>query len=240
VETVQNEIHVWRVMLDEIDQTWAETFLSQEEQAHCSNFRLASPRAEFVRSRAAVRHVCSDYLDCEPSALQFHQNAFGKLEISDLPIDFSVSHSNAVALVAVAPCAVGVDLELIDSNFDWRSVVDRFFTPAEVQYISQARPKDQVEKFLQCWTRREAFVKALGTGDPTVAPELLSNRIFDSGSIWSIENPDIVSGFVCSVVYEGEALPIRVHQWRAAPAQNEKGRCLVRQRPSFCISETSF
>jgi len=227
-------------MLEEIDLRWAESFLSQEELSHGSNFRLASPRAEFVRSRAAVRHVCAQYLSCEPSAITFHKNAFGKLEISDLPINFSVSHSNDVALFAFAPRAVGIDLEFIDSNFDWRSVVDRFFTPAEIQFILQAQAEDQIENFLQCWTRREAFVKARGTGDPTDAPELLSNQVFHGGSIWTIENPQIVSGFVCCVVTEGEALPIQVHLWRAAPAQNEKGRCLVRQRPSFFISETSF
>jgi hypothetical protein len=86
-------------------------------------------------------------------------------------------------------------------------------------------------------------VKARGTGDPTVAPELLSNRIFYEGSIWSIENPSIVSGFVCCVVNEGEPLPIHVREWRAEPPQNEKKAAapLVRDSGlSFSIGVTSF
>lgn len=235
---VPNEIHVWRVRLDEVDPAWAEFFLSDEELTHCSHFRLASPRAEFARSRAAVRHLCADYLDCEPSAVRFHKNAFGKLEIAELPFFFSVSHSNGGALVAVAPCAIGIDLELIDNNFDWRPVANRFFTPAEVQFILQAQPKDHIDRFLQCWTRREAFVKACGTGDPTAAPELLAKRIFHGGSIWTIENLDVVSGFVCCVAYEEEPLPISVQQWRPESAQNKKRPLSIssRQRPCFLVS----
>jgi 4'-phosphopantetheinyl transferase len=219
--TVQNEIHVWHVMLDDVNLPWAESILSQDEQTHCGKFHFTSPRAEFVRSRAAVRQVLGDYLECEPSAVRFHKNAFGKLEISDPHIAFSVSHANSVALIAVAPCAVGIDLESIDGTFEWRSVAYRFFTPAEMRYILQAPAEDQIEKFLQCWTRREAFVKARGTGDPTAAPELLSNQIFHSGSTWSIENPSIVSGFMCGVAYEEEPLPLRVHQWHMNPTEEK-------------------
>jgi 4'-phosphopantetheinyl transferase len=220
LKPTQNEIHVWRVMLEEVSLPWAENFLSAEEHIYSSNFRLASPRAEFVRTRAAVRHVCADCLECEPSAVRFDKNEFGKLNISGF--DLSVSHSSGVALIAIAPCAVGIDLELIDNNFDWRSVADRFFTPVELHFILRSEDRDQLETFLQCWTRREAFVKARGTGDPTDAPELLSNRIFHGGSTWSIENPSIVPGFVCCVVNEGEPLPIRVREWRSQPIQNEK------------------
>ncbi len=77
---------------------------------------------------------------------------------------FSTSHSGDVMLIACAPVRIGCDIEAICPDFAWRPVAERFFAAEERQALAAMAEEPGRIAFFHCWARKEAFVKALGTG----------------------------------------------------------------------------
>jgi 4'-phosphopantetheinyl transferase len=57
-----------------------------------------------------------------------------------------------------------VDVEVIRPLTDMADLVRRFFAPAEVAAWEAVSPERQAEAFFCGWTRKEAFIKAIGDG----------------------------------------------------------------------------
>ena len=60
--------------------------------------------------------------------------------------------------------SVGLDIEFVRDNFNCLEIARRFFSPSEIRTLSALASKLQVAAFFNCWTRKEAFIKALGEG----------------------------------------------------------------------------
>jgi 4'-phosphopantetheinyl transferase len=115
----------------------------------------------------ALRCILATYARCEPSVLVFragpHRKPALAWPVGDIP--FSLSHNGGLALVAVAGSGcVGIDAERIRSEVEVEDLSRRFFAPAEAAEIMALPPDAQLAAFFTCWTRKEAFVKALGGG----------------------------------------------------------------------------
>src|SRR5690606_18361177 len=101
-----------------------------------------------------------------PKSIAFTYGAQEKPALADdCGVLFNVSHSEDCALIAVGRCeALGVDLEFMKSDRACRSIAERFFAPEEVAALEHLHGDDYARGFYRCWTRKEAFVKALGGG----------------------------------------------------------------------------
>ena len=77
---------------------------------------------------------------------------------------FNVSHSGAIAAIAVSHREVGVDAEGIDADLAWRRIADEFFSPAEISALDTVASAGRRRAFFDCWVRKEAYLKALGVG----------------------------------------------------------------------------
>lgn len=165
------EVHLWRVDLARPAEEVAglARLLSADEQDRAARFHFARHRDRFVVARGRLRTILGRYLGCPPARVRFVYGAQGKpalhpdLQVTDLA--FNISHSDQRMLCAVTHGArVGVDVEQIRAPADLDAISARFFAPAE-QRALQALPADrQVAGFFACWTRKEAFIKALGGG----------------------------------------------------------------------------
>jgi 4'-phosphopantetheinyl transferase len=83
--------------------------------------------------------------------------------VEDIP--FNLSHAGGLALLAIAGSGrVGIDAEAVRSDIEVEDMSRRFFAPAEAAEILALSPDAQLVAFFTCWTRKEAFVKALGGG----------------------------------------------------------------------------
>lgn len=165
------EVHVWRIALD-VPARCVQALsplLSPDETTRAERFLLEVVRSRFIVSHGATRRILSRYLHTEPEAIRFTTSARGKPAVvaTDLspPIRFSLSHSEDVALCAVArDRELGVDVERLRAVATWRQIADRTFAQDEIQALRAVDEERAGEAFLRCWTRKEAYSKALGEG----------------------------------------------------------------------------
>lgn len=165
-------VHVWRVALD--DEARAASYwslLSDEERARASRFVRDVHRRRFVVAHGALRLVLADYVDAEPTALEFIAGEHGKpalRQVAGRPaVEFNLSHSDDLALVAVAHARpVGVDLERWSEGVEHLDLAERFFSAGERDALrALAHAPELVEEgFFAAWTRKEAYLKATGHG----------------------------------------------------------------------------
>lgn len=139
--------------------------LDMTERARADRFRFARDRARFIARRGLLRQLLARQIGGDPATLAYHAGPFGKPSLATSGPRFSTSHSHGIALFAIAPdIEIGCDIERLDERIDPDRTAERLFTPHEVRALRRASPEDRRQLFFQCWTRKEAVLKALGTG----------------------------------------------------------------------------
>ena len=194
--------------------------LSDLERARAGRFAFEPDRNRFIVARALLRQLLAARLGVRPEAVELASGARGKPALagrfatSDLR--FNVSHCKDVAVYALSSGReVGVDVEAVRTLPDADDVAARWFSPREYATYRALEPGDRALGFFQCWTRKEAFIKALGEGlyhpldrfDVSFAPgepaQIL--RVADvpgDRCRWRLEGFSPVPGFVAAVVTE--------------------------------------
>jgi len=140
-------------------------WLSCDELAKAGRFRSDLHQARYIIGRAALRRVLADRLGCSPAAIRFSYGRNGKptLEGGRGHVEFNLAHSGGDAVIALArDAAIGVDIELLRPIEDVESLARLVFSDVERRELEFA--SDPVSAFLNGWTRKEAYVKALGLG----------------------------------------------------------------------------
>lgn len=163
-----DEVHLWHVgpeaaTLDPLP------LLSPDERARAAAMGLAVRRRQYTGVRAALRHVLAGYLHTDPRAIAFSYGAHGKPalhpSLAGSGIDFSVSHANSHGVIAVArTSALGVDMERVVDGRRALAVAERIFASREAAGLRTLASADLAHGFTVLWTRKEAYVKALGDG----------------------------------------------------------------------------
>jgi 4'-phosphopantetheinyl transferase len=171
MELLNNEIHVWRIPLDVSDQTVdrLRSMLSIDEIGRSIRYRFDHLTRRFIAGRAGLRVILGAYLNRRGGELRFDYGPLGKPILSDdfrgSRIEFNVSHSHEMALCAVTRSGeIGVDLEYIRELRDSDGLAERFFARSEIDTMRRLSADERVLAFLRCWTRKEALLKAVGTG----------------------------------------------------------------------------
>ena len=160
------EVHIWQAQPDmhQLDLDPSE-FLSPDEMERMARFRFRTDGDNFLFCRSMLRMLLASYLGTSPAELRFAYSAHGKPSLS-VPADnlqFNLSHSHGQVLFGFTRGKrIGVDVEYVRRNLNVEEIATRFFSKAE--QIEIKRSHDEYQAFFQCWTRKEAFVKARGEG----------------------------------------------------------------------------
>jgi 4'-phosphopantetheinyl transferase len=160
-------MHVWTVSLDREpgELSDLEALLAPPERERAGRFRFDQDRRRFIAGRGFLRRILGRYVDQAPEKLSLVAGRRGKPSLPGSSLQFNLSHSDALAVVAVAHGrAVGVDIEHVRPVPGWQGVMKCCFSPGEQSAISSLPEPDQQNAFLTCWTRKEAYVKATGDG----------------------------------------------------------------------------
>lgn len=218
----QREVHVWRAALDVEAATASRMYelLSTDEQARAARFHFQIDRGHFIVARAYLRMILSRYLNIAPAKVRFRYSEHGKPMLAgddrDGEIKFNLAHSAGIALFAFTRAGdIGVDLELIRPEITGDEIARRFFSMAEVACLEGIPAPERQKAFFDCWTRKEAFVKAKEIGlslaldqfDVTLAPKepaaLLRTRWDEDEALqWSLRGIDVGPGYVGTVAVE--------------------------------------
>jgi 4'-phosphopantetheinyl transferase len=229
VKLERGELHVRFARLDRMPArlTRMRTILNPEETARADRFFMDVHRNRFIAGRALLRDLLAGYLGQPPEAIRFVYNQWGKPALAPgfvtRDLRFNLSHSQDLAMYAfVIERDVGVDLEMIRAEVANERVAENFFSPSEVQTLRALPLEHQAEGFFNCWTRKEAYVKARGQGlsielksfDVSLIPgqEAKILRGDDCGG-WSLVSFKPEQGFVAAMAIQGSPLQIAKPRW---------------------------
>ena len=207
--------------------------ISEAERVRAARFVRAIDRERFIVAHAALREILSIYCERSAGALEFQFNLHGKPGLRDFPqIAFNLSHSGQLALVAVARGVgrLGVDVEEVRSDALNEGVAERFFSPGELERLKSLDGQERALGFFRCWTRKEAYLKAIGCGisDEDLAtvevtlrreeePEIVRGVASENTSNWKVFHLEPRPGFIAAVVAENVAGVLRVRNWHGRP-----------------------
>ena len=173
-ENVQKPIkslHVWMVNLDANKSMAPELtkMLSVDEKEKAARFYFEKDQLRYIVARATLRLLLGRYLKRQPQMLQFGYTEFGKPFLSghglSSILSFNVSHSSQLALFAFSSCSeLGVDIEEQRGDLATLDLAKRFFFGTEIDALKSCRKEDFNACFFNCWTRKEAYMKAKGLG----------------------------------------------------------------------------
>ena len=159
---------LWLIALDAPLCPGDTAMLAPDERQRADRFVFAVDRQRFIAARSALREVLGRAVGSDPSRIGFDYGAAGKPQLRGaMHLPFNLSHSGPVGLLAVAtdgPDAVGVDIELLRDVPDAMQLAQSTFDPHECAELGAIDVARRPAGFLAGWTRREAGLKAAGTG----------------------------------------------------------------------------
>jgi 4'-phosphopantetheinyl transferase len=206
--------------------------LSPAEQAAANRFRFERDRLHYVVAHGVLRQILSRYVGLAPAQIEFLHNAFGKpfLEAGagEAQTQFNMSHSGDIVVVALT-CGrhIGVDVEVMRPIDDFAAIAMSHFTPAERAFIDGHPGPLRRNAFFQCWTRKEALIKAVGKGlsmplshfDASIPPGRSGRRIegvaeFPFVESWWITDIAVPDGHAGALAIEQGLDQIVYQEWR--------------------------
>ena len=147
----------------------AAALLSPAEQHKANRFVFDCDRRRFIVARSRLRRLLGARLSVRPEGVELVYGKHGKPALarrfSGANVHFNVAHTEDVAVFAFSSeLDIGVDVETVRVMRDAGEIAARFFSRTEYAAYCALAPDDKPLGFLTCWTRKEAFVKALGDG----------------------------------------------------------------------------
>ncbi len=228
-----NEIHIWRADLNQ-KLLYVEMLfntLIPDERQRAVNYYFEKDRQRFIVARGILRKILGKYLNIPSAQIRFSSNRYGKPDLDvgtdDNWLCFNVSYSRELALYAVTRRQeVGLDVEFIDEKSANLEIAERFFSPTEVSNLKTLPVHLQTAAFFSCWTRKEAYIKAVGKGlshslqqfTVSVIPEelfpLLSTADnFQEPGHWSLITLSPDPNYAAALAVEGSIRTIQQWQW---------------------------
>jgi 4'-phosphopantetheinyl transferase len=225
-----DEIQVWRFPLTLPAAAISRLLndLSAAEKKQAGQFRLERAQQRFILRRAAVRRLLSVSLAQAPALIPMEAVPFQKpclaASLNQRRLQFNTSHSGDWALIALSlDRAVGVDVEQHRALPEADELARRYFSPAENAQLGEFPSARRLEKFYDCWTRKEACLKALGTGlakpltdfTVTLASDLTTVWLPDiSGADpsrpWFLQPLTLPGNYSAALAFAPGSLPVRV------------------------------
>jgi len=220
----EREAHVWSVYLPEVVSAREryEATLSNQEREKAQRFVYAEDRLRYTVAHGILRELIGRYLETDPCSLNLIENEFGKPELSPdgngSPLRFNSAHSaDVIVLGFTHRRSLGIDIEKVRLDLDVMELALSQFTTGETEELRRLPAKERQAAFFRCWTRKEAYIKALGLGlnfglnkfAVTLGAEqpvrLTWSELDSDASIkWTMYHLDLYQDYVGALVVQGE------------------------------------
>jgi len=221
-------VDIWTARLDlsDVELPVCLSLLSSEEKQRTNRYRSFTDARRFAISRAFLRSVLAGYVEQSPGALRFEYSEYGKPLLHERAgFEFNLSHAGELAVLAVTTVApIGVDVELVRTIPDLLPIANSLFSSIEYDEIESKCANCRLRAFLNCWTRKEAIVKALGEGLSiplnlfSVSVECERPRVLSAvapiGMNWTLWNLNCPDSHVGAIAIAGPPCPLTQHSWQ--------------------------
>lgn len=220
-------VDIWTVHVTAPDAVAARfrPFLTPGETARAARFRFEHLQRSFTVSRAVLRLLLAQYLHIAPDKVELSYGSKGKPYLAaHTELQFNVSHSEDLALFAFTfERGLGVDIEYIRPIKDMHDIANRFFCPEEASELMSLPAYLRERAFFSCWTRKEAYIKAVGEGlsvplnsfrvtlrpgEPTRFIHLAHDTT--AARAWALHNLDPDHQYAAALAYQDAPRSIRV------------------------------
>jgi 4'-phosphopantetheinyl transferase len=228
-----NEVHIWHAALNQPAETINRLShsLTPDETTRAARFRFQKDRDHFIVARGVLRALLGRYLNAAPADLRFSYTHYGKPYLAGpfhhTDLCFNVSHSHERVLYAFTRGReIGVDIEHIRPDVVTEQIAERFFSALEVASLRSLPAVTQPQGFFNCWTRKEAYIKARGEGlslpldqfDVSLLPDepvaLLATRDDPAEALrWSLHELPTDEGYIAALAVAGYDLKIEHRNW---------------------------
>jgi 4'-phosphopantetheinyl transferase len=202
---LREDVHIWKFPVKSFELS----LLSSSECQTAERFRFDEDKNRYSVGKQALRLLLSKYLSISPEGISIYSQSGGKPFISNpiSSIQFNISHSGYFVLLAMANDAVGIDIEKMDPGFKFEKLLEDHFSDAEQSFI--IRSDSSIDSFYLLWTRKEALVKAWGTGmqedlKMISVVDCNSNFFEKLGKSWKLESLYISADYVAAVAFSGK------------------------------------
>ncbi|HEV7745553.1 MAG TPA: 4'-phosphopantetheinyl transferase superfamily protein [Pyrinomonadaceae bacterium] len=221
LELSADDVHVWLAKLDDYSADSLKLLLREDELLRAARFHFEKDRNHFVVARAWLRKLLGAYLGVSPREPGFSYAEKGKPALEDgqgSSLSFNLAHSGGMAIYAFSRHReIGVDLEFIREDLAGEKIAERFFSEREIDDLKSLPPELRKRAFFDCWTRKEAYIKARGDGlsmplnefDVSFVPgsdaSLLRNhKEPEEVNRWMMQQVEAPEGYVAALVAEGQ------------------------------------
>jgi 4'-phosphopantetheinyl transferase len=207
--------------------TRLDALLSPAERARAARFHSPRHAQRFIVAHARLRELLAPLLGIAPAQIEFAAGPHGKPALSGAAaaagIQFNLSHSDGMGFIGWARGReIGVDVECWRALRDEAALVRRFFSRAEIAAYEALPEAQRRAGFFALWTRKEAYVKAVGRGlglplhsfDVNLeqgegARLLRPSAHCDDGRCWSLAAPHVAEDLSLAVVLEADGISLR-------------------------------
>ena len=221
-------VHVWFVDLsDELAVNQCVNLLSEDEKERAAKFRFEKDRLYFIIARGVLRQILGLYLSEKPDTIQFEYGEYGKPFLPKNTLQFNLSHVGEIALIALTKKdIIGIDVEVINRKIEIENIAKHFFAKGEIDCLMSLPKAQRHEAFFNCWTRKEAFIKATGDGlsfpldqfevslKPNEKAELLATYFNEKEhEKWSLFDLKMKEGYKAALAVKGKVEEIKCFEW---------------------------
>jgi len=224
------EVHVWSVWLNApkaVNRDYRE-LLSPKEIERADRFVFEHLTRSHELSQGALRLLLAHLLNCRAQAVEFNYGPRGKPFLQgDSRIRFNMAHSGQLALYAFTlDVEIGVDVEEIRDIPDMERIAAGYFCKAEAAELKAIGPGERaMQAFFRCWTRKEAYIKAVGDGlyipldqfQVTLSADAPAKFLHigndpNVAARWTLQHLDPAMNYVGSLAYHDAPRTIHLHQ----------------------------
>jgi 4'-phosphopantetheinyl transferase len=236
LKLTSHAVHVWRAALEQPEAVLQRLSkgLSPDETARAGRFHFEQDRRHFIVGRGILRSLMAGYLGSSPAEIEFSYGPQNKPTLvagpGRLNLRFNLAHSHGQALYAfTVGREIGVDLEQIRPLDDAEDIAKRFFSARDYETFMVVPAPQRLEAFFNCWTRKEAYIKALGQGlshpldtfDVSLTPGEPARLLAIQGdpqetSRWSLLALTPEPGYAAALMVEGQDWALRCWTYRPA------------------------
>ena len=215
-------IDIWRFDLEVQENDWA--ILSPDEAQTAKRIVIEEKRNRKASSRAHLRRILARYVGTQPQGVKFAYGEHGKPMLAEQnEPGFNLSHSESKGLAAVSRGArIGVDVEFAREGRAFTDIADRFFSQAESAELRALPPETRPAAFYRAWTRKEAYLKAWGTGLSFGSDRFTLDYVSEGGGVllatempgddpsrWHFKDVELGPDYLGAICFEGPDRPIR-------------------------------